>query len=141
MSSASEPWDSRYSAPISRTPHAVPHTWSYYAKCMVGGVLSCGLTHTAVVPLDIVKCKMQVFPEKYKGLIPGVRTVLAEEGARGLTIGWAPTLIGYSMQGLCKFGFYEYFKDLYANTAGEEFFCSQQGSCLVERLCLCRILR
>jgi solute carrier family 25 phosphate transporter 3 len=87
---------------------------------MVVGILSCGLTHTAVVPLDIVKCKMQVFPTKYKGLIPGIRTVLAEEGLSGLKLGWAPTLIGYSMQGLCKFGFYEYFKDLYANLAGEE---------------------
>jgi len=87
---------------------------------MIAGVLSCGLTHTAVVPLDVVKCKMQVFPEKYKGLIPGIRTVLAEEGTAGLRFGWAPTLIGYSMQGLCKFGFYEFFKDFYANLVGEE---------------------
>jgi len=89
-------------------------------KCMVGGILSCGLTHTAVVPLDIVKCKMQVFPGHYKGLIPGIRTVLAEEGLAGLKLGWGPTLLGYSMQGLCKFGFYEYFKDKYANLAGED---------------------
>merc|ERR1712130_598301 len=27
----------------------------YYAKCMIGGALSCGLTHTAVVPLDLVR--------------------------------------------------------------------------------------
>ncbi|KAG5526963.1 hypothetical protein RHGRI_028035 [Rhododendron griersonianum] len=32
----------------------------YYAACTVGGILSCGLTHTAVTPLDIVKCNMQV---------------------------------------------------------------------------------
>lgn len=32
----------------------------YYALCGFGGVLSCGLTHTAVVPLDLVKCRMQV---------------------------------------------------------------------------------
>jgi len=127
MSTPDQPWDSRYSAPITRTPHAVPHTWGYYGKCMIGGILSCGLTHTAVVPLDVVKCKMQVFPEKYKGLVPGVRTVLAEEGVRGLAFGWAPTLIGYSMQGFCKFGFYEYFKDLYANKCGEEFFAANKG--------------
>jgi solute carrier family 25 phosphate transporter 3 len=94
---------------------------------MVGGVLSCGLTHTAVCPLDIVKCKMQVFPEKYKGLIPGIRTVLAEEGAVGLTLGWAPTAIGYSMQGLCKFGFYEFFKDYYSNMAGEQNAAKYKG--------------
>jgi len=95
---------------------------------MIGGVLSCGLTHTAVVPLDIVKCKMQVFPEKYKGLIPGIKTVLSEEGLAGLRIGWLPTLIGYSMQGLCKFGFYEYFKDLYSNFAGEENAAKYKGA-------------
>ncbi|XP_030880473.1 phosphate carrier protein, mitochondrial-like [Leptonychotes weddellii] len=32
----------------------------FYALCGFGGVLSCGLTHTAVVPLDLVKCRMQV---------------------------------------------------------------------------------
>jgi solute carrier family 25 phosphate transporter 3 len=87
---------------------------------MIGGILSCGLTHTFVVPLDVVKCKVQVFPEKYKSLLKGLRTVTAEEGARGLIVGWAPTLIGYSMQGFCKFGFYEIFKDFYMNLAGEE---------------------
>ncbi len=39
---------------------AQPHDLSYYLKCCVGGILSCGLTHTAIVPLDIVKCRMQV---------------------------------------------------------------------------------
>lgn len=32
----------------------------YYALCGFGGVLSCGLTHTAVMPLDLVKCHIQV---------------------------------------------------------------------------------
>lgn len=45
---------------------------------------------------------------------------LAEDGARGLGKGWAPTAIGYSMQGICKFGFYEVFKNLYSNMIGEE---------------------
>jgi len=124
---SSDKWDSRTSAPITRKPHPIPHDTSYYVKCMFGGVISCGATHTAVCPLDIVKCKMQVFPEKYTGLIPGIRTVLAEEGARGLTLGWAPTAIGYSMQGLCKFGFYEFFKDYYSNLAGEENAAKYKG--------------
>lgn len=42
--------------------HNPDHDGSYYAKCMLGGILSCGLTHTAIVPLDIVKCRMQVSP-------------------------------------------------------------------------------
>lgn len=95
---------------------------------MIGGVLSCGLTHLGVVPLDIVKCKAQVFPEKYRGLLPSMRTVVADEGLRGLTIGWAPTFLGYSMQGFCRFGFYEFFKDLYANAVGEENFVRHRGA-------------
>jgi len=115
-----EVWDSRKSTPKSRIPHPHEHNELYYAKCTLGGVLSCGLTHTGVVALDVVKCRMQVFPEKYKGLISGIQTVLKEEGAKGLTVGWFPTLIGYSIQGFFKFGFYELFKDLYSNMAGEE---------------------
>ena len=36
------------------------HDASYYAKCMMGGVLACGVTHAAICPLDIVKCRKQV---------------------------------------------------------------------------------
>jgi len=120
MSSSPDKWDSRTSAPITRKPHPHVHNNQYYFKCMIGGILSCGLTHTFVVPLDVVKCKVQVFPQKYKSLFNGIRTVVAEEGGRGLLVGWLPTLIGYSMQGFCKFGFYEIFKDVYSNMAGEE---------------------
>ncbi|KAK7808158.1 hypothetical protein U0070_024847 [Myodes glareolus] len=40
----------------------------YYAPCGFDGVLSCGLIPTAVVPLDLVKCRMQVDPKKDKGI-------------------------------------------------------------------------
>ena len=36
------------------------HNISYYQTCMVGGVLSCGITHGIMTPVDIVKCRMQV---------------------------------------------------------------------------------
>lgn len=111
---AAEPkWDARYS-------HAVPHTNSYYGKCMIGGALACGLTHFAITPLDVSKCNMQVNPKKYNGLASTMRKIGAEEGMAGLWKGWLPTLIGYNMQGLFKFGLYEYFKDFYSTMAGEE---------------------
>lgn len=34
---------------------------AFYAACTVGGILSCGLTHMTVTPLDLVKCNMQVY--------------------------------------------------------------------------------
>merc|ERR1712142_522177 len=92
----------------------------YYFKCMIGGALSCGLTHTAVVPLDLVKCRMQVDAAKYPSLGKGLKVTVAEGGVRALARGWAPTLIGYSMQGTAKFGFYEIFKNFYGNAMGEE---------------------
>ena len=32
----------------------------YFALCGFGGILACGLTHTAMVPLDLVKTRIQV---------------------------------------------------------------------------------
>ena len=92
----------------------------YYAFCGFGGMLSCGLTHTAVVPLDLVKCRIQVDPAKYKNIFTGFKVTVAEGGMRVLAKGWAPTFIGYSLQGIGKFGFYELFKNVYSGILGEE---------------------
>lgn len=92
----------------------------YFVLCGLGGILSCGSTHTLVTPLDLVKCRLQVDAAKYKNLVTGFKVTVAEEGTRGLARGWAPTAIGYSAQGLCKFGLYEYFKVLYSDLLGEE---------------------
>jgi len=92
----------------------------FYGLCAVGGALSCGVTHTAVVPLDLVKCRLQTNPGKYKSIATGFKVTVAEDGMRGLAKGWAPTFIGYSMQGMCKFGFYEVFKIVYSGLIGEE---------------------
>ena len=35
----------------------IEHDASYYLKCMFGGLLACGLTHTMICPLDVVKCR------------------------------------------------------------------------------------
>ncbi|KAJ8634062.1 hypothetical protein MRB53_027398 [Persea americana] len=94
---------------------------AFYAACTVGGILSCGLTHTAVTPLDLVKCNMQIDPAKYKSIPSGFGVLLKEQGARGFFRGWVPTLLGYSAQGACKFGFYEFFKKYYSDIAGPEY--------------------
>lgn len=92
----------------------------FYAACATGGILSCGLTHPAVTPLDLVKCNMQIDPNKYKSITSGFSILFKEQGLRGLFKGWVPTLVGYSAQGACKFGFYEFFKKEYSDLAGSE---------------------
>lgn len=92
----------------------------YFLLCGLGGILSCGTTHTAVTPLDLIKCRLQVDPEKYKSLINGFKITVKEDGIRGLARGWAPTFFGYSAQGLFKFGLYEVFKVFYHDLLGDE---------------------
>ena len=58
-------------------------------------------------------------PAKYRNIFHGFKVTIREDGVRGLAKGWAPTFVGYSLQGLGKFGFYEVFKILYANMLGE----------------------
>jgi solute carrier family 25 phosphate transporter 3 len=103
-----------------------PGTLKFYGYCALGGAMSCGLTHTAVVPLDLVKCRIQVDAAKYKNLGTGFKLTLAEDGTRGLAKGWAPTFIGYSIQGIGKFGFYEFFKLMYSGALGEELSYTQR---------------
>ena len=49
-------------------------------------------------------------PARFKSIPVGFNLVMAEQGAKGLFKGWGPTALGYSAQGACKFGFYEFFK-------------------------------
>lgn len=100
------------------------HDLSYYGKCMFGGIIACGLTHTLVCPLDIVKCNMQANYAKCKNMKSSYQHLVAESGYSWIKLGWVPTLLGYSLQGFAKFGFYEIFKDLYGglvvSTFGQE---------------------
>ena len=51
------PWD-LHLPPAPRPPR--DRAQDYYLACGIGGILSCGITHTMVTPLDVVKCNMQV---------------------------------------------------------------------------------
>ncbi|EFQ26553.1 hypothetical protein CGRA01v4_05717 [Colletotrichum graminicola] len=96
------------------------YSGKYYAACTVGGLLACGLTHTAVTPLDLVKVRRQVDSKLYTGNFQAWGKIFRSEGLRGIMTGWGPTFWGYSAQGACKYGFYEYFKRQYSVLAGPE---------------------
>uniref|UniRef100_A0A2A4JMA3 Phosphate carrier protein, mitochondrial n=1 Tax=Heliothis virescens TaxID=7102 RepID=A0A2A4JMA3_HELVI len=96
------------------------HSNKFFILCAMGGALACGTTHTFVTPLDLVKCRLQVDPYRYKSIARGFLVSFKEGGAKNLVKGWAPTFFGYSMQGAAKFCGYEYFKYRYANMVDEE---------------------
>ncbi|XP_010266260.1 PREDICTED: mitochondrial phosphate carrier protein 1, mitochondrial [Nelumbo nucifera] len=87
----------------------------YYGVCAIGGMLSAGATHLAVTPLDVLKVNMQVNPIKYNSIFSGLNILLKEQGPSALWRGWAGKFLGYGFQGGCKFGLYEYFKNLYSD--------------------------
>lgn len=70
--------------------------------------------------LDVVKCNIQVYPQRYTGLLSGMRVIFREEGLSGLFKGGTPAALGYGCQGLLKFGLYEIFKDSFSTVVGEE---------------------
>ncbi|KAM0804062.1 putative mitochondrial phosphate carrier protein [Usnea florida] len=92
----------------------------FYAACSFGGLIACGLTHTAVTPLDLVKCRRQVDSKLYKGNFEAWGKIGRAEGIRGIFTGWGPTFFGYSAQGAFKYGGYDYFKKFYSDLAGAE---------------------
>ncbi|KAJ9300836.1 hypothetical protein DTO271G3_2000 [Paecilomyces variotii] len=92
-----------------------PYSSKYFASCALGGIIACGPTHTAVTPLDLVKCRRQVDPNIYKSNLSAWRKIFAGDGLRGVFFGWSPTFVGYSFQGAGKYGFYEVFKYWYGD--------------------------
>jgi len=92
----------------------------YYAACTFGGLMACGLTHWAVTPLDLVKCRRQVDSKLYTGNVDGWRKIIKSNGFRGIYTGGSPTFFGYSVQGSLKYGCYEFFKKFYSDLAGPE---------------------
>lgn len=94
---------------------------TYYLKSALAGGICCGITHGAVCPVDVVKTRIQLEPQKYKsGLIGGFRQVIAEEGVAALSTGLAATGIGYFIQGWFKFGGVEFFKVKAVQALGEK---------------------
>jgi len=94
---------------------------SLYLKYALSGAICCCVTHSSVVPIDVVKTRMQSNPGLYKNTRNGLYTVYTKEGFSMLFQGLGPTAVGYFIQGALKFGFYEYFKHKYALIVGPEY--------------------
>lgn len=120
LSEAAKQELSKATATIAPKNQLQLYSKEYYAACTFGGLMACGLTHWAVTPLDLVKCRRQVDAKLYKGNVDGWRKIIAAEGVSGIYTGGGPTLLGYSVQGALKYGFYEFFKKYYSDLVGEE---------------------
>lgn len=107
--------------PAVRANSPVEFGLSYYLKGALAGGICCAITHGALCPVDVVKTRIQLQPEKYNtGMVGGFRTVIAEEGVGALATGLGPTAVGYFVQGWFKFGGVEFFKINQAQYFGAE---------------------
>ncbi|KAI1330610.1 mitochondrial carrier [Xylariaceae sp. FL0255] len=92
-----------------------------YSRFALAGAVCCSATHGALTPVDVVKTRIQLDPVTYnRGLVGGIRQVIANEGAGALLTGLGPTAAGYFLQGAFKFGGYELFKQQAINLVGIE---------------------
>ncbi|GAB0135959.1 hypothetical protein EsDP_00004279 [Epichloe bromicola] len=117
---ATKEFEKASSAAQAKAGNIELYSGNYYAACTFGGLLACGLTHTMVTPLDLVKTRRQVDSKLYKGNFQAWGKIFRAEGFRGIMTGWSPTFFGYSAQGAFKYGWYEYFKKTYSDMAGPE---------------------
>ena len=83
---------------------------SFYVSALAGA-LACSLTHTMVVPLDLIKTRIQT-DENLKRLSTRqvFKYIRSTEGLKGLFQGSSAVMIGYFLQGAAKFGIYDKLK-------------------------------
>ncbi|CAM9931638.1 unnamed protein product [Ascophyllum nodosum] len=96
-------------APLAR---ALSSHWPYF----VAGGICASVSHTAAVPLDVIKTRMQCAePGKYRGTWDAFVRICRSEGAQVLFCGAEATVVGYAMQGCLKFGFFEFLKPFFSS--------------------------
>ncbi|CAM9556013.1 unnamed protein product [Ectocarpus sp. 13 AM-2016] len=101
--------------PTSKERILTAADFAVFAAC---GAVGCTSTHLTVIPLDVVKTRLQTDPGRYSGLAGGVTTIAKEEGWMMLMQGFGPTLAGYFWYGITVYPGYELFKRLFMQLVG-----------------------
>jgi len=100
----------------SSTPRvAASDAVRYFGSVSIAGATACSIAHSMVVPIDVIKTRMQSGDSL--GPLSAAGAVLRDTPHRGLLrgggaffAGLAPTAVGYWLQGATKFGCYELLK-------------------------------
>jgi solute carrier family 25 phosphate transporter 3 len=81
-----------------------------YALLGISGGAGCALTHTLVIPLDVVKTRLQTNPGQYVGVFDGATKIAKMEGISSLLLGAQATVVGYTWYGVSVYPCYAFFK-------------------------------
>jgi solute carrier family 25 phosphate transporter 3 len=81
-----------------------------YALLGISGGLGCASTHTLVIPLDVVKTRLQTNPGRYDSVLDGAMKIAYDEGLDGLFLGMQATVVGYLWYGISVYPSYAFLK-------------------------------
>lgn len=98
--------------PLSSTPlvrDKPKYSSDIYKLFAISGATSCVLTHSLVIPLDVVKTRSQIDVES-KGLIDGAKRIFENEGVGAFLLGSQATIAGYFWYGLSVYPSYAFVK-------------------------------
>jgi len=117
-----------------------------YLRHAIAGGMCASWSRTILVPIDVVKTRLQISNGEFKGMNDAFVRIYNREGMRGLWTGLGATSIGYSIQGACKFGLFEVFKDISKHAFGEEtsrkhslaiYMAGSAAAETISSICLC----
>lgn len=91
---------------------------SFYVRSAFAGGICTFTAHTVLVPIDVIKTRIQINPSEYSGMVSSFKKIRHEEGLKALVLGMGPTTVGYTLQGMAKFGIFEIFKKKISDHVG-----------------------
>jgi len=72
---------------------------STFLRFVLSGAICASGVHLALTPLDVVKTKVQIDPDRYPKILPSFQSVWKEEGPSTFYTGWLPTVCGHFFAG------------------------------------------
>ncbi len=96
---------------------AQPANENYFYKSLIGGV-SCGIASALLNPFDVTKIRMQNqkgHNPNYSNIVAGCKTILREEGPRGLMRGLTPSMFREISYSSVRMGAYDPIRDALAH--------------------------
>ena len=108
------------SLPTSSFLVAALSTLATEERYFLAGGLCASISHALACPIDVVKTRQQTVPEyRDLSLLDGLTRCASDEGPAALLTGVGPTIVGYGLEGACKFGVYESLKPSLASLGPE----------------------
>ena len=101
--------------PIERDQRIDMSTFLRFA--LSGSICASGV-HLALTPLDVVKTKVQIDPDRYPKILASFQSVWKEEGPSTFFTGWLPTFCGYFISGGVLFALTEVIRRSLTEAAG-----------------------